>query len=136
MSEQPPHARDPGRPAGRSAAAAAARGGPGGVGGLRAPLRGVRGVRDRGRARAQPAPAGPPPPDALASAFGRPEGGRETLQRPPGSGDPGRDDDDALWSSDQNPWRDPGAGAVIGPPALDPGDAGDDDGDAAGAVGC
>jgi S1-C subfamily serine protease len=61
----------------------------------------------------------PPTPEALVSAFGRPDGARETLQRPPGS--VRSDDDEAgpAWSADRNPWRDPGAGAVIGPPAVD-----------------
>ncbi|GGS13351.1 serine protease [Actinokineospora fastidiosa] len=61
----------------------------------------------------------PPTTEALASAFGRPEGQRDTLQRPPGHGSNAPDDEDPMWSGDQNPWRDPGAGAVIGPPALD-----------------
>jgi S1-C subfamily serine protease len=63
----------------------------------------------------------PPPPAALATAFRRPSGSAEILQRPPGS--PGQDDDgseDALWSSENgsDPWRDPAASTVIGPPAV------------------
>jgi S1-C subfamily serine protease len=55
----------------------------------------------------------------LASAFGRPEGSRELLQRPPDEhGANGVDP----WDPDaaHDPWRDPGAGAVIGPPAVGP----------------
>ncbi|MGX7825177.1 S1C family serine protease [Actinokineospora sp. 24-640] len=62
---------------------------------------------------------GPPTPAALESAFGRPDGQAETLQRPPGVGFGRGGDDDPLWADQGNPWRDPGAGAVIGPPALD-----------------
>jgi S1-C subfamily serine protease len=61
----------------------------------------------------------PPAPESLASAFGRPDGSQEVLQRPPadenGSGvDP--------WDPEaaHDPWRDPSAGAVIGPPAVGP----------------
>src|SRR5437660_10952427 len=60
-----------------------------------------------------------PPPEALAAAFGRPTGSTEILQRPPG---PSRDDGDSeevLWTENgADPWRDPGAGAIIGPPAV------------------
>jgi S1-C subfamily serine protease len=63
----------------------------------------------------------PPPPEALVAAFGRPEGSKEILQRPPAP--PSRDGDggeEALWTSSNgaDPWRDPGAGAIIGPPAV------------------
>jgi S1-C subfamily serine protease len=62
----------------------------------------------------------PPPPESLATAFRRPEGSAEVLQRPPGAshGDDGTED--ALWSSQNgaDPWRDPAASAVIGPPAV------------------
>lgn len=62
----------------------------------------------------------PPAPESLASAFGPPEGNTELLQRPPaedhtaGGLDP--------WDPDaaHDPWRDPSAGAVIGPPAVGP----------------
>ncbi|GAB3469519.1 S1C family serine protease [Actinophytocola sediminis] len=66
--------------------------------------------------------AAPPVPESLASAFGRPHGGTELLQRPPTDDSPnGVDpwDDDAAG----DPWRDPAAGAVIGPPALGAEDA-------------
>lgn len=64
----------------------------------------------------------PPPPAALSSAFGRPGGSSEGLQRPPAESGataedpPGR----AFWDRDdaRDPWRDPGAGAVLGAPAL------------------
>ncbi|WP_026422349.1 S1C family serine protease [Actinokineospora inagensis] len=60
----------------------------------------------------------PPTPEALTSAFGRPRGETALLQRPPGQQrvDEG---DDPLWSADGDPWRDPAAGAVIGPPAVE-----------------
>jgi S1-C subfamily serine protease len=63
----------------------------------------------------------PPPAEALVDAFSRPpESEGVLLQRPPvdqqrptASGEP------ALWSAkDSDPWRDPGAGAMIGPPAV------------------
>jgi S1-C subfamily serine protease len=65
--------------------------------------------------------AAAPPPEALASAFGRPAGGADLrLQRPPGElpAESGLDAD--FWSADgeTDPWRNPGAGAVLGPPAV------------------
>jgi S1-C subfamily serine protease len=68
----------------------------------------------------------PPAPESLASAFGRPEGSTEVLQRPPDEGGINGVDP---WDPDaaHDPWRDPQAGAVIGPPAVGPDD--DDDGD-------
>ncbi|WP_082860463.1 trypsin-like peptidase domain-containing protein [Alloactinosynnema sp. L-07] len=82
---------------------------------------------------AAPAPLGalnsvPPTPEALVSAFGRPLGQRDViLQRPPGSSRSTASQDEPLWAEDSfDPWRDPAAGAVIGPPALDR----DDDSDA------
>lgn len=68
----------------------------------------------------------PPAPEALSSAFGRPEGNQELLQRPPGDehGPQGVDPWDPEAAHD--PWRDPSAGAVIGPPAVGPGE---EDGD-------
>ena len=63
----------------------------------------------------------PPPPEALANAFGRPAGTTDLLQRPPvdeGHGVEPWDDEAA-----RDPWRDPAAGAVIGPPALGAEDA-------------
>jgi hypothetical protein len=69
----------------------------------------------------------PPAPEALASAFGRPDGNQELLQRPPGEDHSGGVDP---WDTDaaHDPWRDPGAGAIIGPPAVGPDR--DDDADA------
>jgi S1-C subfamily serine protease len=65
--------------------------------------------------------ATPPPPEALVSAFGRPNGSNEVLQRPPSwaSHDPG-DAEEVLWRTENGAesWRDPAAGAVIGPPAV------------------
>ncbi|MGW5643333.1 trypsin-like peptidase domain-containing protein [Saccharopolyspora sp. NPDC003752] len=64
---------------------------------------------------------GPPPPEALSKAFGRPRASSEKLQRAPGeqpmAPEPG--EEPALWNSgESDPWRNPAAGAVIGPPAL------------------
>jgi S1-C subfamily serine protease len=62
-----------------------------------------------------------PPPEALATAFGRPAGAEQVrLQRAPGD----YVEDDAErpghWDGAEigNPWRDPGAGAALGPPAV------------------
>ncbi|WP_199433944.1 trypsin-like peptidase domain-containing protein [Qaidamihabitans albus] len=69
----------------------------------------------------------PPPPESLAEAFSRPPGADDViLQRPhddphdnngDGSG-ASTGDDSPLWSSSSDPWRDPGAGAVLGGPAV------------------
>ncbi len=74
----------------------------------------------------------PPAPESLASAFGRPEGNDELLQRPPADENGGGGVDP--WDADaaHDPWRDPGAGAIIGPPAVGPDH--DDDADATPAV--
>jgi S1-C subfamily serine protease len=65
----------------------------------------------------------PPDPGPLATAFGRPAGDEELLQRPPGNQGGRRDQevDPVFWAGQPagDPWRDPGAGAVIGPPAFD-----------------
>jgi S1-C subfamily serine protease len=70
----------------------------------------------------------PPPPEALATAFGRPpEAEHVRLQRAPGNFGPAQPDgDDGQWdgSAARDPWRDPGAGAALGPPAV--GAGGDD----------
>jgi S1-C subfamily serine protease len=66
----------------------------------------------------------PPPPQELAAAFGRPPESPEQLQRPPGrngvrpAGQRGGEDD--LWprGAVTDPWRDPHAAAVLGPPAV------------------
>ncbi|GHF77756.1 S1-C subfamily serine protease [Amycolatopsis bartoniae] len=76
--------------------------------------------------------AKPPAPESLAEAFGRPPGAEDVqLQRPAddngnGSGKPG---EAPLWSKTADPWRDPGAPAVLGSPALAADDAakGDDE---------
>jgi S1-C subfamily serine protease len=63
----------------------------------------------------------PPPPEALASAFRRPTGSGEVLQRPPTrSSQDGDGSEEVLWSTNNgaDPWRDPATGAVIGPPAV------------------
>ncbi|CAM3936730.1 S1C family serine protease [Kibdelosporangium persicum] len=63
----------------------------------------------------------PPPAAALTEAFSRPpENPDVLLQRPPGEQNGDERDDSPLWSAKgSDPWRDPGAGAMIGPPALD-----------------
>ena len=103
------------------ASSAAAFGRPAGVVGAFAP--------SAGRQRAPEFTVAPPPPEALSTAFSRPVDARGVrLQRPPGQGDVERTDD-PLWSgtNGSDPWRDPSAGAVIGPPALDPADDAADD---------
>ncbi|MCP2165583.1 S1C family serine protease [Goodfellowiella coeruleoviolacea] len=72
---------------------------------------------------AAPLRLAPPPPESLATAFGRPTDQPDVLlQRPPGASatGPAQDAEAALWSEhDQaDPWRNPAAGAVLGPPAL------------------
>jgi S1-C subfamily serine protease len=67
-------------------------------------------------------PVAQPPAEALVQAFGRPRGQEDVvLQRPPGEGPAGDEPEPAFWASDdgRDPWRDPGAGAILGPPALD-----------------
>ncbi|HEV2781900.1 MAG TPA: trypsin-like peptidase domain-containing protein [Actinophytocola sp.] len=99
-------------------AAAALFGRPAGVdGAFSAPPGGRLGARDA----FADLKVAPPPPEALVTAFGRPEGSTEILQRPPAPpSQDGDDAEDALWSSEDgaDPWRDPAAGAVIGPPAV------------------
>jgi S1-C subfamily serine protease len=72
-------------------------------------------VEPQGLERAQP------PSEALASAFGRPSGSDETLQRDPEE----RSEDDAeqpFWAEGcSDPWRDPRSETALGPPASDPG---------------
>ncbi|RSM86939.1 PDZ domain-containing protein [Kibdelosporangium aridum] len=65
--------------------------------------------------------AAPPPAAALTEAFSRPpENPDVVLQRPPVDQNGDAPVDAPLWSSKEaDPWRDPGAGAMIGPPALD-----------------
>ena len=70
------------------------------------------------------------PSVALASAFGRPDGTPETLQRPSESGRSrtGHEADD-LWAgetTERDPWRDPAAAVELGAPAVREGDPGPD----------
>ncbi|GGM42813.1 serine protease [Longimycelium tulufanense] len=64
-----------------------------------------------------------PPPEPLRQAFHRPEGSQETLQRPPGArSDNGTTSaEPTFWKdgAERDPWRDPGAAAVLGPPAVE-----------------
>jgi serine protease Do len=64
----------------------------------------------------------PPPSEALSMAFSRPgDAGDVLLQREPGTRPLGADPEvePVFWggSADRDPWRDPGAAAVLGPPA-------------------
>ncbi|MGE3287724.1 MAG: S1C family serine protease [Pseudonocardia sp.] len=82
-----------------------------------------------------PVPAGPPPPAALAYAFGRPDGVSVPLQRPPSNGTrTAPPDDEPLWSDGSaaaggagaataDPWRDPGSHAGLAPPVPAPAEA-------------
>lgn len=69
--------------------------------------------------------ARPPAPESLAEAFGRPPGAEDVLlQRPGDDNGNGRrtPPEPPLWSKTADPWRDPGAAAVLGGPALDAAD--------------
>ncbi|HEY3611116.1 MAG TPA: trypsin-like peptidase domain-containing protein [Pseudonocardiaceae bacterium] len=64
-----------------------------------------------------------PPPEALSTAFGRPADTPDArLQRAPGAEDATAGEPAAYWddTDGRDPWRDPGAGAMLGPPAVDP----------------
>ena len=62
-----------------------------------------------------------PLPAALAYAFGRPAGEVAALQRPPGRTVDDEAGDDLFWGSgSDDPWRDPGSLAELGPPAPAP----------------
>lgn len=71
-------------------------------------------------------PLAPPPAEALSRAFSRPAGTDTILQRPPGQPEPAEPssataaDDELFWTkdADRDPWRNPGAQALLGPPAL------------------
>ncbi|GAA2811613.1 S1C family serine protease [Saccharopolyspora taberi] len=69
-----------------------------------------------------------PPAEALSKAFGRPADADETLQRAPGEKPLAPDrDDPAFWDegSERDPWRNPAASAVLGPPAASEDSAGE-----------
>lgn len=63
-----------------------------------------------------------PPPEALATAFGRPADSDEILQRAPGEqpAGAGPGPERPFWNTRgyREPWRDPSADAVLGPPAV------------------
>ncbi|HEY5855605.1 MAG TPA: trypsin-like peptidase domain-containing protein [Aldersonia sp.] len=61
----------------------------------------------------RPAPTVRPPDPILAEAFGRPADATESIQRDPAGGF-----DAATDSAPADPWRDPTAGARLGPPAV------------------
>jgi S1-C subfamily serine protease len=71
------------------------------------------------------------PPEPLAVAFSRPpESADIVLQRPPdepSSDSPASADQPIYWSADgdRDPWRDPGAGVLVGAPAAEPADSTD-----------
>ncbi|GGK47512.1 S1C family serine protease [Nocardia camponoti] len=54
-----------------------------------------------------------PPDGVLAEAFGRPADAPDSLQREPGSAEPG-----PVVAGPADPWRDPSAGARLGAPAV------------------
>jgi S1-C subfamily serine protease len=87
---------------------------------------GVRGAfaAPADRPPVQQAPA--PPDPEWASAFSRPEGESAVLQRPPRPRRSTENDRGPLWTGMADPWRDPSAGATIGPPALDDDDPEDE----------
>ncbi|NMO88808.1 trypsin-like peptidase domain-containing protein [Actinomycetospora sp. TBRC 11914] len=61
------------------------------------------------------------PSVALASAFGRPQGAPETLQRPAEGHAPAEHTADDLWdaeTTERDPWRDPAAPVELGAPAV------------------
>ena len=61
----------------------------------------------------RPAPAVRPPDPILAEAFGRPAHATESIQRDPAAGL-----DTETEANPADPWRDPNAGAHLGPPAV------------------
>ncbi|HKS45513.1 MAG TPA: trypsin-like peptidase domain-containing protein [Amycolatopsis sp.] len=95
--------------------------------------RGVEGAFDRlyapGSSNGEKLITKPPAPESLAEAFGRPPGAENVVLQRPGddNGGPVEVPEPALWSNGGDPWRDPGAAAVLGSPALEAGD--DEDGD-------
>ncbi|MGI5127621.1 S1C family serine protease [Pseudonocardia sp. CA-107938] len=60
-------------------------------------------------------------PAALAAAFSRPGGGTDSLQRPPAKRPERNGAPDPFWdgSAEADPWRDPDAGATLGPPPAE-----------------
>ncbi|WP_216214220.1 trypsin-like peptidase domain-containing protein [Amycolatopsis aidingensis] len=89
--------------------------------------RGVRGSFDklyspeRRNGNVEGLTSAPPPPESLVEAFRRPQGAEGVvLQRPQegNGGGPAEEVEQPLWSRQGDPWRDPGAGAVLGGPAV------------------
>ncbi|KOV76672.1 S1C family serine protease [Nocardia sp. NRRL S-836] len=83
---------------------------------------GVEGAFAARHVQVPPVQSAPPPPESLVTAFGR-QGSGELLQRPPGhqpASTPEAGVDPVFWDGEPaaDPWRDPAAGAVIGPPAV------------------
>ncbi|NKQ57880.1 PDZ domain-containing protein [Amycolatopsis sp. K13G38] len=96
--------------------------------------RGVEGAFDKlyapGSRNGEQVITKPPAPESLAEAFGRPQGAEDVLLQRPGddSGRPkGAAPESPMWTTSSDPWRDPGAPAVLGGPALDADDDAEDD---------
>ncbi len=83
-------------------------------------LDGAFAPRGPGGAASNGIPLAPPPAEALSKAFGRPAGADTVLQRPPGPTGATAEPDPTFWPVDaeRNPWRDPGAHALLGAPAV------------------
>jgi S1-C subfamily serine protease len=74
---------------------------------------------DRYREQGEFTPTDQPPDPVLAEAFGRPYSGGDTLQRHPAdTGALAAERDGQFADEADDPWRDPGAGAALGTPAL------------------
>jgi len=96
--------------------------------------RGVEGAFDKlyapGSRNGEQIIAKPPAPESLAEAFGRPPGAENVLLQRPGDDSgrpPGPDPESPLWTKSSDPWRDPGAPAVLGGPALSAEEDSEDD---------
>ena len=96
--------------------------------------RGVEGAFDKlyapGSRNGESIIATPPAPESLAEAFGRPPGAENVQLQRPGddNGRPERADPESpLWAKSADPWRDPGAPAMLGGPALSEDDEDSDD---------
>ncbi len=74
---------------------------------------------DKYRDQGEYTPHDQAPDPVLAEAFGRPHTGAETLQRHPADADAlGAERDPDIGEEPEDPWRNPGAPAALGTPAL------------------
>jgi S1-C subfamily serine protease len=73
---------------------------------------------DRYRDQGEYTPKDQAPDPVLAEAFGRPYAGGDTLQRHPADAGALEAERDGQGPEAEDPWRDPGAGAALGTPAL------------------